>query len=339
MHIKEYIEMNRIFYGISWLDCINYLMSEHALNLRQLLEYRDENGRVRTEQEREAYRNNRYGIAQNDLYVYRKRLKRNPDKELYEDFCTRLQVKADLSVDSIEKIKHWKDITEDNTTNKAGRPTSELIEKKQKAIEASNKWCEELYEYEEETSIRLEEELDKMHMQDFSDYAASVSKDILDFWHQYSKIFLLEYGNELDFIEIYGSLNTLGRKVIKDIILNPFEESDYKYTDYVTEYIEHIKKGCTTKTEKNDAPYCIQDIYDKWAHAYTMDEFDGCQKVTEIMLNFSKEDWDCVINYHRLVVLGKKLELESDLGIGNVPFVDFFKLMVDYIAAVKSFKN
>ncbi len=77
----------------------------------------------------------------------------------------------------------------------------------------------------------------------------------------------------------------------------------------------------------------VKVIYELWATSYSFDTeyFVLMENITDIIIKFTHDDWQCVIDYHRIRMTGTENIIEEQ------SFLDYLEMTFYIIAGIPSF--
>lgn len=351
MTIKEYIRIYQSESDITMEDRIRYQLHKKGYSISELLLSKDRDGNEWSDKEREAYKKdliNGYSVELERFKSYISRM----NKKGYKDLCKRLAISEEIGIDEIEEIKKWKillekegisfkkrmprkkieektaekEIVKDNT-----KPSQEIRKRRERIIEEIPKSIDKLLKEEELDFLRQEENLERILKKEFMSKAKKWSDDVIVVFDKYYKLFTEAGMGDMVFLCEYKNLNSFGKNIVKEIILQHLEEEDYIFSDDMIVQYELIKNAKDIDSIENRKERLFR-IWDRWASLYEEVYISRCLEIAEHILRVEEEEWETLINYHRLQVRGEDLIYEGmkyleilDVALGIVMDVPSLK--------------
>lgn len=354
--LRDVLDFRLENYTVSEAERIRYQLHKQKMTLSQLLERRDENGNDRTEEELALYHKELqgcYGGAEKEKYI--RYMSKMPHKA-YLELCKRLRIEPDIDLRELEEIRIWKERLEANNlrfkkrkedentmedngqfsesvenskvkTKQYTRSSKQDIEKRQELTEGVEDIARHNVGLQDEWIEEQQELFDECIKNEFVQYAKSVLPKVLYVWHQYPQFFHVDYTSDVFFLELYTQLNDVGKTLYRDMITMYMTEQDFEYEDERTKLYTSMvqlstQKDCVIET---DIEAVAGEIFEMWGNRYFIEEFSRLEAVAHIVMSCTEDDWEVLKNYHRVQVLGSKLEIR---GQSLVEYMDVALYMV-----------
>lgn len=326
-------EFNKLFNGeeVKRSDRIKYQLYKQKMNIYSLYRKRDADG--------EDYKNEK---MMDDLTVYELASVRNNasyiskqndmPEDAYRELCKRLRIEVEIEEPERYAIRQWLEFVEKYKKKKL--KNKEIEEKQEFVAEAEKsvpKYIMEHYDKEYIYGQELIEETKKKKW--FLNYAKELPHEVLKIWYEYAELYNCELFSELQFISLYSQVNELGRKIFHETILQCFEEQDYLYEDERTELYRSLGNENLSNVDLKMDLKMLEEIYELWAtsYIYDADYIVLIKELTDKMVEFTKDDWQCIIDYHRIRMTGTEIEIDDK------PFLDYLEKTFYIIAGIPSF--
>jgi len=296
---------------------IRYQLHKQKITLSQLLLDRDANGRERTEAEKEVFKGSN---SYHSDYVKFKRYMTSMRTIGYQDLCRMLRISEEMSGQEYEEIVCWKMLLDKEkleVNKKRSRPTKDYHEKMCQTAESATLIIRDINHQKEEYDKRIEllqEEQDKIEVMQF---IGSVSDDVLYLWKNYAPLFADDIDDiEFNFLELCAQMNDMGKQLILEILLPHLEEEEQSFKDERIALYEDISK-LSFPVRINDREEIAEDIWHAWAKGCCIEYLQDMEYFARSMVRSGESDWQCLMMYRRLKVLG------AELFLHNIPYIEF----------------
>ena len=240
---------------------------------------------------------------------------------IYGDFCNRLQIKEEITLNELLLIHNWKTEIIQKELYSQTKDTNEKREEKQKIV---NNTPSELIQISKLSSYFVE----IYPKIEFIENLVKFSKRTLLFWNNYAAFFDDTFKNDLVFLEVYANLNELGKKVIHEIMLQLLEEDELEYQDNQIQLYKKMQNQILLTTNEKTKKALAESISQKWKYYYDYEDLKNLEYLTNIALQNTKEDWECLITYHRINILGKDLKIE------DLTYLQYANNIIDLISNI-----
>ena len=306
-------------------DRIKYQLFKQKMNIYDLYRKRNAEGECYKKEKERFSDFEKSEITRNAIYM-----SKEPDmpKEAYQELCKRLRIEVEIDGREKYEIEQWLKLVE---KYKKGKLTDKENKEKQELVTEVEKQVPEYYDegYIWEKEIR-EDEIQKKW---FLSHASEFSQEVLRIWYKYAEFYECEFIAELEFINLYSQINEMGKKIFHETILQCFNEKDYKYEDERTKLYRKLEEADLLNIDVDIDSIKVKEIYELWATSYSFDTeyFVLMENITDKIIEFTHDDWQCVIDYHRIRMTGTENIIEEQT------FLDYLEKTFYIIAGIPSF--